>query len=551
MSRPTSWVHSIADRMERRVDTADPPRDVIVCASGVSPSGPIHLGNLREVMTVHLVAEELRRRGRRVQHLHSWDDFDRLRKVPEGLPEGFGEHVGRPLVDVPDPGGEFESYADRHIHEFTAALDAIGVSLRPIRQAAAYRSGTYREPIKIAMARRLEIFDILAEHQTADRHEKPLEERRQEFYPFRVYCHDCGRDDTRVTAYDQATATVTYACDRGHGRSFSLDQEVRGKLVWKVDWPMRWRFEGVDFEPAGADHSAPGSSREVGVKIQRAVFGGEPPYYAGYAFVGITGQSKISSSAGTEATPAAALEILSPAILRWLYTRRQPRQSFSIDFGQETLRLYDEWDGLRSRVEAGKASELHEWIYRACVETSTGPVRQEELPVSFRLLSSAADLTQGNLKQVLRIVSEHLDNPPPTDELRRKLEPRLTCAINWMTRHVPDEERTQVRPAFDWDAWQALDPEQRADVERLAQGLDDHWGLDGLTRWVYGVPKLGLGYDVDEPPNDAIKKAQRRLFVAVYSLLVGAERGPRLPTLLVSIGKERARALLTPPTPVA
>ena len=54
----------------------------IVCASGISPSGPIHLGNLREVMTPHLVADEIRRRGRDVVHLLSWDDYDRFRRVP-------------------------------------------------------------------------------------------------------------------------------------------------------------------------------------------------------------------------------------------------------------------------------------------------------------------------------------------------------------------------------------------------------------------------------------------------------------------------------------
>ena len=35
----------------------------IVCASGLSPSGPIHLGNLREVMVPHFVADEIARRG--------------------------------------------------------------------------------------------------------------------------------------------------------------------------------------------------------------------------------------------------------------------------------------------------------------------------------------------------------------------------------------------------------------------------------------------------------------------------------------------------------
>lgn len=54
----------------------------LVCASGLSPSGPIHLGNLREVMTPHLVADEIRRRGRDCRHLLSWDDYDRFRRVP-------------------------------------------------------------------------------------------------------------------------------------------------------------------------------------------------------------------------------------------------------------------------------------------------------------------------------------------------------------------------------------------------------------------------------------------------------------------------------------
>ena len=380
MSKSTSWVHSIADRMERRVDQASPARSRIVCASGVSPSGPIHLGNLREVMTVHLVAEELRRRGREVDHLHSWDDFDRLRKVPAGVPASFAEHIGRPLAEIPDPAGEYPSYADRHISEFTRSLERIGVQVRAIRQAEAYRRGDYRDAIKVAMRRRHEIFDILAEYQTADRYDRSVEERRADYYPFRVYCHTCGRDETAVTAYDDATSEITYACDCGHGATFRLDDEVPGKLVWKVDWPMRWHHEGVDFEPAGADHSAPGSSREVGVRIQNAVFGGEPPYYAGYAFVGITGQSKISSSVGTAATPAAALEILAPSILRWLYVRKQPRQSFSISFGSEVVRLYDEWDGLTRRVREGKASDLHSWIYETCVETSTGPRRPLQHP---------------------------------------------------------------------------------------------------------------------------------------------------------------------------
>ena len=52
-------------------------------------------------MTVHLVAEELRTRGCPVEHLHFWDDYDRLRKIPTGVPEEFARHLGRPLPMYP------------------------------------------------------------------------------------------------------------------------------------------------------------------------------------------------------------------------------------------------------------------------------------------------------------------------------------------------------------------------------------------------------------------------------------------------------------------
>jgi len=40
------------------------------------------MGNLREVFTTHVVVEALRTRGHEVVHLHPWDDYDRLRRVP-------------------------------------------------------------------------------------------------------------------------------------------------------------------------------------------------------------------------------------------------------------------------------------------------------------------------------------------------------------------------------------------------------------------------------------------------------------------------------------
>src|SRR5437660_1032505 len=124
----TNWIQRIADKLETRV--ADSDRGAaIVCASGISPSGPIHLGNLREVITTHFVLEELRNRGRDAIHLHSWDDYDRFRKVPVGIASDFENHIGMPLAAVSDPCGAHDSYATHFIEEFTASLGHLGIGM--------------------------------------------------------------------------------------------------------------------------------------------------------------------------------------------------------------------------------------------------------------------------------------------------------------------------------------------------------------------------------------------------------------------------------------
>lgn len=546
MSKDKFWIEQTADRIEEFVRQSGGEAKKIVCASGISPSGPIHLGNLREVMTSHLVTEELKRRGWNAEHIHSWDDFDRLRKVPQGVSEDFAQHIGQPISDIPDPLGEEASYAARYMNEFERSMNRIGVHPRYVRQSQAYRRGDYREQIKLAMTRRFQIFDILAEYQTLERHAKPIEQRRLEYYPFRVYCESCGKDTTRITNYDETSSTIDYTCDEcGYSGQLRLDEKIEGKLVWKVDWPMRWHYEGVDFEPGGEDHSAPGSSYTVGKRIVKDIYGGHPPYFIGYAFVGLAGRSKISSSSGTNATPGAALDILEPCMLRWLYIRRNVRQKFDINFGHEVVRLYDEWDAFGARVAAGKATEAERLVYELSLQTSTQAVEHSTLPVPFRVLSSAADITQGNIEQMLRIVAEHLENPPPADQLLAQIEPRLSRAIRWISNYLPEDERTVIRATHDSQTYNALPAEQQRGIRLLLDQMDENWSLQGLTKLIYGIPKLLLGLPMDTAPNDEIKTLQRSFFVSLYELLCASDTGPRLPTLLLSLGPERVRGLLT------
>ncbi|NNN07927.1 MAG: lysine--tRNA ligase [Acidimicrobiaceae bacterium] len=546
------WVADVADRVAEAAER----RQIIgpiVCASGVSPSGPIHLGNLRELMVPHLVADELRRRGLPARHLLSWDDYDRLRKIPIEVPPDFAKHIGRPLTNVPDPTGEYENWAEHFKVPFRVALQRLGVEVEEVSQTDAYRSGAYRVQILTAMQHRTAIYDILTQFRTknvgADDDDQDETEDtgpyRATYSPYRPYCRACGRDLTHVTAYDDATTELTYHCDCGYHDVLRLDAVDHGKLVWKVDWPMRWAFEDVVFEAGGVDHSSPGSSFTVGEQIVGKVFGGDSPEYIQYSFVGTDGAAKMSGSRGSALTPSEALGIVEPSALRSLYCR-EPRKSFTVAFDEKICNLYEDWDRLVARVTQGTGDRRERAVYARSVATASAPLPQTPRVVSFRSLASVVDITGGDPVQLLRIVGELLDDPPPSslDEVR----PRLDCAAAWVNGYVPADERTQVRTEPDLAALPSLYPRELEAINLLLADLETDWDLNGLTNLVYGVPKRQLGLPVEVKGRDPeLQAEQRAFFTLLYHLLVGRETGPRLPTLLLSLGPDRIRSLLDPP----
>lgn len=568
----TDWVSRFADEVIEESERRAPGKPVVV-ASGLSPSGPIHLGNLREVMTPHLVADEVRRRGYQVRHLISWDDYDRYRKVPAGVPgvdETWAEHIGKPLTSVPAPkGSAYPNWAEHFKAAMIQSLAELGVEFDGISQTEQYTSGVYREQILHAMRHRGDIDAILAQYRTKKapakkQQQKPVDEAELEaaegsgaaaeddgssgsagYFPYKPYCGNCEKDLTTVTSYDDDSTELTYSCTScGFSETVRLNEFNRGKLVWKVDWPMRWAYEGVIFEPSGVDHSSPGSSFQVGGQIV-GIFGGKQPIGPMYAFVGISGMAKMSSSKGGVPTPADALQIMEPQLLRWLYARRRPNQSFKVAFDQEIQRLYDEWDRLEAKVADGTALPADVAAHSRAVRTASGELPRTPRPLPYRTLASVADITAGHEDQALRILSD-LDPANPLASLD-EARPRYDKAEAWINTHVPADQRTIVRDEPDTELLKSLDEQGRESLRLLLDGLAGNWSLDGLTHLVYGVPKVQAGFSADATPKELppeIKTSQRSFFALLYQLLVSRDTGPRLPTLLLAVGQERVRHLL-------
>ena len=122
-----------------------------VLATGITPSGPIHIGNMREILTTDAVYRCLIEKGGDAGFIYVADDFDPLRKVYPYLSKQYEKHVGKPISDIPCPCGEHKSYADHYLESFLQSLNEIGVTPKIYRASEMYKNGDYVEAIQIAL----------------------------------------------------------------------------------------------------------------------------------------------------------------------------------------------------------------------------------------------------------------------------------------------------------------------------------------------------------------------------------------------------------------
>ncbi len=498
-----------ADAFAEKVVTVFQNEEVYTCAAGISPSGVVHFGNFRDVVTSVGVSRALEKSGKKSRVIFSWDNFDRFRKVPTGVPESWIEHIGKPLTAVPDPFGCHESYAFHFQSDFEKAMDMLGISLVYINQTHEYQSGRYDDAIIYALNHRFEIADILLSFMTEKaKGEKGIDptEYRQNYYPVSVYSRFSGKDSTKILDFD-GKSKLTYRCiETGKEETIDIRTDHIVKLSWKIDWPMRWKEEGVVFEPGGHDHASPGGSYDTSSVIAEKIFNRESPVFAEYKFVGIQGLgAKMSGSKGNAISPLQLLEIYEPNLLNWLYFKKSPDQPFQLAFDSEVFRQYDEFD--REQVT------------------------QNVIP--FRQAVGYGQIVQWNeqkLGELLAGIGIEYD--------RESIHVRMPRARAWLETYNP-EEMISVLEGPNTSYIQTLDASARERIIKLRAVLENGMhDIKDLETLVYDIPKQ------EGVSEEETKKLQRGFFKDVYQLLIGKDTGPRLSTFLWVVPREKVLRLL-------
>ena len=524
MDRPLSphW----ADQTAFRVVKFWGDRPEYTVASGITPSGVVHIGNFREVITVVLVALGLEALGKKVRFIYSWDDFDTFRKVPKNLPnpDMLKENLRKPISRVPDPFGTEPSYSAHNARVFERELALMGVAPEFQYQHERYSAGRYAEGIHTALESLSKIKASLNEFRS-----EPLP---ADWLPTSIYCESCDRDEMVYERYDGDWKYAYKCASCAHEAVTDIRTTKNLKLAWRVDWPMRWAHYQVDFEPGGKDHSSDGGSYDTAKNIIKAVWDREPPQYLQYDFVAKKGGGgKMSSSSGDVFTLSDALEVYDPQVVRWMFANQRPNHDFSIAFDEDVIKTHEEFD--RAEAEAfsgggGKNAALIKRTYELSCFGKLPPRAPFRAP--FRDLASRLQICDGDVTRT----RERFYQAATTDaEDRKAFEERAVRALTWLEKHAPENFRYGLNKTPVVVAGGDAELAALAQLRVLVAATDlEAIDAKDLNQKIY---------------DDVIRKTEcdaKAFFTVVYRKLISRDQGPRLPSFLKEIGRERLMELL-------
>ncbi len=492
MAEKFFWADAIAEKIIKERGN----KKEYVCASGITPSGTIHIGNFREIITTDLVVKALESKGKKVRFIYSWDDFDRFRKVPKNVKKDFEKYIGMPLSDIPSPFEKGKSYAQHFEKELEESLKKVGVNPKYIYQNEMNKKCKYAKLIKLAIDKKKEIIKILNKYR-----KEPLSEN---WWPVVVYCEKCKKDFTKII--DIKGYEIQYECKCGYKGKVDFSKKGIVNAPWRVDWPMRWKYEKVDFEPGGIDHSVYGGSYSTGKEIVKEVYRTEAPIYVFYDWVKIKGGKEFSSSTGNVTTVADVLEVYEPEIVRYLFVGTKPKTGFQISFDNDVIKIYEDYDSLEKRYYEKKADTREKRIYELCqIKLRKNKPNKE----SFRHLISLVQI--GKLQ-----------------ELNKESKLRAEKVKNWLDKYAKEDMKFKIQEKINIK----LNKKEKEALIGLKEVLKKKkYSEETLFNEFYKI-------------CEKFKIKNTEFFDAAYRVIINKKKGPRLAALILTVGQDKIIKLL-------
>jgi lysyl-tRNA synthetase class 1 len=504
-----AWPYEEARKLLKRWPDGKPAGDPVIFETGYGPSGLPHIGTFNEVARTTFVRqayEELT--GNPTRLIAFSDDMDGLRKVPDNVPNQqlLEDNLGKPLTQIPDPFGEYHSFAHHNNAMLRRFLDRYGFDYEFLSATDCYKSGRFDDVIRKVLHAWDAVMGVMLP--------TLREDRRKTYSPVLPISPSTGRVlQVPVDVIDAEAGLIAFDDEDG-SRVRQSAFGGAGKLQWKVDWAARWVALGVDYEMAGKDliDSVTQSS-----KIARAL-GGRPPEGFNYEMFLDEKGEKISKSKGNGLSLEEWLRYGSePSLAFYIY--REPRKAKSLHIGV-IPRAVDEYWQFRGNypnqpMDQKLGNPVHH-IHGGTVPTST-------LPVTYNLLLNLVSLPGiADKNTAWKFVQRYAPGTSP--ETDPELDELIGLAVNYARDFVLPELRRRAPNAMEAEALRDLDSE-------LAK-LSPHAEGELIQNAVFEVGK--------RHPFESL----RAWFQALYETLLGSSQGPRMGSFIALYGIDNSRRLI-------
>lgn len=479
-------------------------------STGITPSGHIHFGHAMEVFVADTVRVAFQSKNIKPRLIYIRDDFDPLRKIPKGVPNKFKQYLGTPLIFVPDPEGDKQkNFAERFLDDFFYALDQLELNIEKISQYELYKSGKMTDVVSTALKNTAQIKKILEKvsNRSLDKNWSPVS-------PLCKKCNKLGFND--VQDFDVSKHIVTYRCECGYRgqANYSCGQ---AKLVWRVDWPAKWKALNVTVEPFGKDHAASGGSYESGAEICQKIYNQQPPIPVRYENIHLKGvRGKMSSSVGNVVSLKNAVDNFPPEALRYLIMRKKPNRHLVFDPGEGLLQVIDEITKLEDKTKIQKFDQNQIRAYELA------KIKKSRINISFRHLINAIQAAQGNTNEIIRILkrSGHLSKTYN----KKNLETEIKRAQNWLINYAPESVKFEIQKTLP-DTAKNITEKQKQLLVKLIDRLQEDFEAEVLHNFIYDTGK-SLGLSASDT------------FTPIYQVLLGKKSGPKAGWFLSILDKE-------------
>ncbi len=481
---------------------ADNLGDTALIATGITPSGPIHLGSLREILT----GDAIRRAKEDAKLVYIADSIDPLRKVYPFLNEDYEQYVGKPLSEIPCPCGDHDTYAAHFLAPFLESIHRLGVECDVLHTHEMYAEGEYEEATRKLIINRKKVKEILTTVTG-----RTLED---DWYPYNPICSECGKMHAKVTGFSDPY--VEYTCRCGYEGKADI-RKADGKLPWRCDWPARWWILGVDCEPLGKDHAAAGGSWDTGKLIVEDIFNRSPPNPMVYEWIQLKGQGAMSSSTGVAIKAEDMLDTVGPEVVRFLLFKYKLQTHIDIEPGLGVLDLVDEYDAWEAGYFAGTLDEDSRRVYELS-QANEIPSRQP-FRVPYRHLVNLVQIYTDK-EQIWKVVGDE----ESTEQDRTMFDTRVEQVRYWLNNFAPDMVKFSVLASLPEIE---LSDVEKAFLKRYLNELvtEEIWTPEWLHQTVHEAAE-----------ETDIQKG--KAFRAFYKIFIGESRGPKLGRFLAQLDRD-------------